>query len=246
MTTTTPRQAVEAQFADRRLPKGDDERFVGYGVMGVPFETGHYLALRDMVASSVGPAYRALWHRSPGGLWTIHSTAAPQVSCPRYFGSAAVAVQVPSIDVEWRDDFTLHVAMGDELSWHIELGATPATRMMTAMGAAMPAGAWNSGTLLASMGPMAGAVLQSGRVRLRGRTPNGPRFKVAPLQIWRVVGGRAELHGESFGQPTPLNQQAHLGDFWLPQRGMFVVGRSRFTPPEGAAVGQDLLAESAS
>ena len=41
------------------LAEGDDERFTGYGVMGVPFASGHYLALRDMVATSVGPAYRA-------------------------------------------------------------------------------------------------------------------------------------------------------------------------------------------
>lgn len=56
MTTTTPRQAVEAVLADPRLPDGDDERFTGYGVMGMPLASGHYLALRDMVATSVGPA----------------------------------------------------------------------------------------------------------------------------------------------------------------------------------------------
>ena len=59
-----------------RLPEGDDERFTGYGVMGMPFASGHYLALRDMVASSVGPAYRAIWHRDPEGRWTIHTTGA--------------------------------------------------------------------------------------------------------------------------------------------------------------------------
>ena len=56
MTTTTPRQAVEAVQAHPLLPTGDDERFTGYGVMGVPFASGHYLALRDFVATSVGPA----------------------------------------------------------------------------------------------------------------------------------------------------------------------------------------------
>ena len=67
MTTTTPRQAVEALQDQPRLPDGDDERFTGYGVMGMPFASGHYLALRDMVATSVGPAYRAIWHRDPDG-----------------------------------------------------------------------------------------------------------------------------------------------------------------------------------
>lgn len=246
MTKTSPRQAVEAQVAARALPSGDDERFAGYGVMGMPYETGHYLALRDMVASSVGPAYRALWHRTPSGDWTIHSTVAPELSCGRYFASATAVSLVPKIEVQWHDDYTLSVAIGDELSWRIELASTPATRMMTAMGRAMPAGAWNRDSILGSIGPMAGAMLQSGRVRLRGHTPNGPGFKVAPLQIWRVVGGSAEYRGEAFGRPAPLKRQAHLGDFWLPQRGVFVVGRSRFTPAEGGPLGGDLLAEEAS
>ena len=230
---TTPRKAVEAQQTDPRLPKGDDERFSGYGVMGLPFTTGHYLALREMVATSVGPAYRALWHRSPAGDWTIYSTVAPEVSCGRYFSSTAATVTVPNIEVRWLDDVNLHVTMGDEFDWRIELAATPATRMMTAMGAAMPEGAWSNGPILTSMGPMAAAMLRSGRVRLRGDTPNGPAFKVAPLQIWRVASSRAELHGEDFGAPAPLDKQARLGDFWLPQRGIFVVGRSRFTAPGG-------------
>ena len=61
-TTRRPWRQLQAH---PRLPDGDDERFTGYGVMGMPFASGHYLALRDMVASSVGPAYRAIWHRDP-------------------------------------------------------------------------------------------------------------------------------------------------------------------------------------
>ena len=111
--TTTPWQAVAALLAQPRLPEGGDERFTGYGVMGMPFASGHYLALRDMVATSVGPAYRAIWHRDPAGRWTIHTTSAPELSCPRYFGSVAASVRVPGIEVSWRDDHTLDVALGD-------------------------------------------------------------------------------------------------------------------------------------
>lgn len=46
---------------------------------------------------------------------------------------------------------------------------------------------------------VAGLMLGVGRVRLRGTVPNGQRFQAAPL-----------------------------GDFWLPQRGMVVEGRSSF------------------
>lgn len=232
---TTPRQATQGLLDDPRLPGGDDERFIGYGVMGMPFGTGDYLALRDMVATSVGPAYRAIWHRDPAGRWTIYTTAAPEQSCPRYFGSVSSSVRVPSIGVTWHGDYTLHVDLGDIVSWRIELGSTPATRMMTTMGGLLPEAGWNSSVVLAAMGPVASGVLQSGRVRLRGATPNGPRFKSAPSKVWRVTGGRATYGGKDLGASVPLGDQTRLGDFWLPQRGIFFVGRARFTPL-GAAI----------
>ena len=133
--------------------------------------------------------------------------------------------------MSWRDDHTLEVTLGDELSWRIELGATPATRVMTGMGGVLPEAGWNSNAVLAAMGPMARTMLRTGRIRLRGATPNGPRFKAAPLKIWRVVGAAASYRGEDLGEPAPLDAQTHLGDFWLPQRGVFFVGRARFTPP---------------
>jgi hypothetical protein len=199
--------------------------------MGIPFASGHYLSLRDMVATSIGPAYRAIWHRDPEGCWTIHTTGPAELTCPRYFGSMTSVAQAPSIDVSWRDDHTLEVTLGDELRWRIELGATPATRAMTGMGGALPEAGWNSNAVLAAMGPMARAMLRTGKVRLRGATPNGPRFKAAPLKIWRVVDTTASYRGEDLGAPAPLDAQVHLADFWLPQGGVFFVGWARFTPP---------------
>jgi hypothetical protein len=199
--------------------------------MGMPFASGHYLALRDMVASSIGPAYRAIWHRDPEGRWTIHTTGAGDLTCPRWFGSVVATAKAPTIHVSWRDDHTLEVTLGDELRWRIELGATAATRLMTGMGGALPEAGWNSNAVLAAMGPMARTMLRGGKVRLRGVTPNGPLFKAAPLKIWRVVGAAASYDGEDLGGPAPLDAQVHLGDFWLPQRGVFFVGHARFTRP---------------
>lgn len=227
---TTPRQAVQALQDRPRLPAGDDERFTGYGVMGMPFAGGHYLALRDMVATSIGPAYRALWHRDPAGHWTIHTTGAFDLSCPRYFGSVTTNIRVPAIDVAWRDEHTLQVTLGGVLSWRIQLAPTPATRLMSTMGGVLPEAAWNSRAVLAAMEPMARQVLRSGRVSLHGTTPNGPGFRSAPSKLWRVVGGAASYGGHDLGAPAPLGQQARLGEVWLPQRGIFFVGRARFTP----------------
>lgn len=228
MSPTSPRAGSITLAADPRFADGADERFTGYGVMGAPFTSGHYLALRVMLASSVGPAYRAVWHRAPEGAWTICTTAAPDLSCPRYFGAAATSQQVPEIDVAWPGEHTLQVTMGDRISWRIELARTVATRLASAMSTAMPDAAWDSDAVLGSMGPMAGGLLRSGRIRLRGTTPNGPWFRAAPLQVWRVVGGRARVAGADLGPLGPLPGQARLGDFWLPQRGLFFVGRASF------------------
>ena len=227
--TTTPRQAVTTLEVTPRLAPGVDERFTGYGAMGVPYSGGHYLALRDMLASSLGPPYRTIWHRDAMGRWTIFTTVDPYVSCPRYFGSVTTVEQVPKIEVTWTDDWAVDITMGTRLSWRLMLKATPATRAMTSMGGATPHWAWNSSAVLDSMSPMAGGFLRSGRIRLRGRTPNGQGFKVAPLRVWRVVGSEAVLDGADLGDLGPLGEQARLGDFWLPQRGLFFAGQARFT-----------------
>jgi hypothetical protein len=227
--STTPRQAVASVESNPRLARGSDERFTGYGAMGVPFSGGSYIALRDMVASSLGTAYRAIWHRDPQGRWTIFTTVSPAISCPRYFGSAAAVEQVPAIEIIWSDDWTVDVTIGTSLSWRLRLGSTPATRVMTSISGVMPAWTWESNAVLGSMGPMAGAVLRSGRIRLRGLTPNGQSFKAAPVRVWRVTGGAAVVDGADLGAMGPLSSQARLGDFWLPQRGLFFAGQARFT-----------------
>jgi hypothetical protein len=228
MTTTTPRHAIATLADNPRIADGDDERFTGYGAMGVPFSSGHYLAFRDMLATSVGPPYRAVWHRDPQARWTLFTTVAPEVSCPRYFGAGSAYEQAPTIDAAWPEDGILEVTMGERLSWRLELASTPATRMMTGMGRALPASAWDSIVMLGAMGPMAGGALGSGRIRLRGDTPNGQLFKAAPLQVWRVVGGQARLDGMDLGSLAPLPEQTRLADFWLPQRGLFFAGRINF------------------
>jgi hypothetical protein len=89
--------------------------------------------------------------------------------------------------------------------------------------------------VLGPMGSMAGGFLRSGRIRLHGRTPNGQSFKAAPLRVWRVVGGHAELDNAEMGALAPLPEQTRLSDFWLPQRGLFFAGQARFTAPVPAS-----------
>jgi hypothetical protein len=86
------------------------------------------------------------------------------------------------------------------------------------------------------MGPMATGVLRAGRMRLLGATPNGQGFKAAPVKVWRA-GGRATLGGIDLGAPAPLADQTGLGDFWMPQRGLFFVGIARFAPTTSQVTG---------
>ncbi len=72
-----PRQVIEHVEASASLPPGSNERFNGYGVMGLPFKSGHILALRRFPASSIGPGYTSVWHRTPAGDWEFYSNVPP-------------------------------------------------------------------------------------------------------------------------------------------------------------------------
>ncbi|MFL6088670.1 MAG: hypothetical protein ACJ71Z_00835 [Aeromicrobium sp.] len=215
----TPREASSLSVD---LPAGTDERVSGYGVIGLPFSSGHYLALRDFVASSFGPAYRAVWHRDPAGAWSIYSTNEASESCPRYLSAALWRPTIVTpIDVTWLDDFQLRVYIDDALDWTIEARPTMATRLMTAMGRRMPPAAWTNQVVLDVMGRMAGPMLGAGKMRLAGGLPNGQTFSAAPQRIWGVTASSAIVEGRDAGPIGPLPKQDHLADFWLPQRGIF-------------------------
>ncbi len=209
----------------------DTEQFVGSGVLGLPFATGHYLALRDIAASSIGPAYRSVWHRDPAGRWTMFTTTDPELSCPRYFGAAFAQIErAERIELTWRSDSVLRIQVGDRLDWQLELGTTGRTRLVSWSLRAAPARAWRSDALLVLLSRLAAPMLHSGRLRLQGQTPNGQHFRAAPRSVWPVVDSRAALDGLDLGRPAPLDRPTKLGDFWLPQRGLFVLASTNFQP----------------
>lgn len=217
------------------LPAGADaERFAGYGVMGQPFADGHYLAFRHFAASSVGPGYESVWLRNPEREWVIYSSVAPEASCVRYYGAALVDARVTDIVVTWTGPFALTVRVPGTLVWDIELGRSPATTAMTALGGVLPAALWRNSTVLSLMSRVAGPALGAGQVRLRGTTPNGQWFRLEPRMLWTVERTVARIDGVDIGPPGPLAEQTALGDFRLPQRGMFAVGRAYFEQYDAA------------
>lgn len=225
----TPLDAATAVLQNPVLPAGSDERFVGFGVMGLPFASGHYLALRQFPATSFSPGYRSVWHRDPDGVWTFYATTPGPQSCARFFSAATPhdAVQC-DIDVAWVTPWSLCVEIPKLLAWQIDLRATVSTRLMSAVGTRLPAPVWTNRTALAVLGRIAGPTLRAGRVRLCGIAPNGQRFMIAPARVWAVARSRAVLRERDLGPVGPLRRQARLAGFRPPQRGVFAVGSGRF------------------
>jgi hypothetical protein len=227
--TTTPAATAAAVLQNPVLPDGDDERFVGFGVMGLPFAGGHYLALRHFPATTFSPGYRSVWHRDPDGIWTFYATTPGPQSCARYFSSATPRDPVQcDIDIAWVTPWSLFVGITGLLEWEIELRATASTRLMSAIGRRLPGGAWTNRLALGAIGRTAGPTLGAGQVRLSGTAPNGQRFTIAPKRVWAVATSRAVLRGVDLGPVGPLREQARLESFRPPQRGLFVVGSGHF------------------
>ena len=80
------------------------------------------------------------------------------------------------------------------------------------------------------MGAVAGPLLRAGRLSLHGTTANRQWFTANPRLVWLVTGGRSLVRGSDLGAFGALPEQASLGDFLIPQRGVFAVGRSFFEP----------------
>jgi hypothetical protein len=202
---------------------GDGDWFSGYGVIGIPFRSGHILALRRFAVSTIGPGYTSVWHRGPSGDWTFYSTIAPDLACARYFGRQIRRNVVSNIDIEWLDSMRLRVLVGTRIEWDITLRSSLPTRVLNAFAQAVPEPWWQVPRVLRMMGKMAGAVLGAGRINLTGRTPNNQRFAATARVLWSIASTRAVLDGADLGPAGPVAEQASLGDFLIPQRGLFAI-----------------------
>jgi len=227
-----PRELALRAEAHPMLPEGTEERFSGYGVMGLTFRSGHVLGLRRFSASSIGHGYTSVWHRTPAGEWTFYQDVLPEESCARYFGPSLRRALVRAIHVNWTkaDAFTVDVEGGRAVRWDVELAAPLAIRAMNLMASRMPEALWRSDTVLHAMGAMASRLLGAGRMVLSGTAPSGQHYVANPLVAWTIPVSRAWVDGVDLGEIGPLTEQEHLGDFWIPQRGLFVIGRAFFEP----------------
>ncbi len=159
---TEPRAWAERIERHPMLPDANAKRFAGYGVMGLPFASGHILALRRFPSSSVGPGFTTIWHRSPEGIWAFYSDVPPSRSCPRYFSGGTARTVLTPIHLTWLGDRVLTVQIADNpsLDWQITLDSTPTTRLLNAMGGFIPESVWLRRRFFALMGRIAGPMLR--------------------------------------------------------------------------------------
>jgi hypothetical protein len=227
--TRNAHDAVKAVLDNPVLPEGDDERYAGFGVMGLPFENGNYLALRHFPAASFAPAYLSVWHRDPAGNWTFYATTPAEQSCARYFSSATGNDSVQcEIDIAWITPWWFRVTIPGLLEWSVHMESTFASRLLTKVAGLLPESAWTNRSMLGIIGRIAGMTLGAGDVRLAGAAPNGQHFMVAPRKVWAVSASRAVLRGHDLGPIGRLAEQAKLADFRPPQSGICVIGTGHF------------------
>lgn len=51
-----------------------------------------------------------------------------------------------------------------------------------------------------------------------------------PRLMWFIPKSTVVVRGEDLGSVGPVPEQARLGDFWIPQRGIFAIGGAFFQP----------------
>ena len=210
------------------VPKGEGERFAGYGVIALPFRGGDVLAFRHFPASSIGAGYSAIWHRDRAGAWTFYVTTDPSFACPRYFGDALERVVVTDIEVTWvGHDHLVVAAPAPRVEWSMRLQSSMATRAVNLLGGLAPGATWRDDRLLNLAGVAAGLGLGAGALRLAGHTPNGQHCRFRPRKLWRIDASAARVEGRELG-PIGGNCDAELGDFRLPDTGLFACGSGEF------------------
>lgn len=224
--------ALELEGAASPAAVPGREQFRGYAVVGVPFRSGHILGMRRFPVSSIGPGYTSVWHRDPNGRWVIYQDQGPRVTCPRAFGSGIDDAPTVPIAVDWvaSDCFTVDIETeGKQLHWEVPLSDSAVTRLLSITASILPRFVRHHPVALAGIGRVAGSLLRAGRVRLNGTAPSRQEFFADLRRIWLIENSTAVIDGIDLGESGSVPEQAHLADFWLPQRGLFAIGGSLFT-----------------
>ena len=227
-----------------RAPWAEHEHFKGWGVFGLPFDSGHVLALRVVPESDFG-AYRTLWHRDPAGSWSIYVDG-PRLdtACPRYYSKALTHTGFAGIELKWTAPDTLHVTMDrPHVEWSMTARTTPTLEMLNLVSARLPLSTWRYPALVHTREAIA-SWLGMGRLEFSAVMPNGQRGTVMPQQIYFIDRSSASIDGADLGRPIHVRDNPMIGSVPLPARGVLATGRALMRIADIAAYEQT-LADSA-
>src|SRR5262245_57380851 len=152
--------------------------------MGLPFDSGHVLALRVFPENDFG-SYRSLWHRDPEGNWSIHVDG-PRLdtACPRYYGAACKQTGFAHLEFTRTGPATLQVTMDEPaLEWTLTASSTTYLDVLNALSAAMPTATWRPRALLRAREGMA-RMLGVGEIELSGVMPSGHTGMLMTKQMY--------------------------------------------------------------
>jgi hypothetical protein len=212
-----------------RAPWPGHEYVKGWGVFGLPFDSGHVLALRVFPQNDFAP-YRTLWHRDPAGRWSIYVDG-PRLdtACPRYYGAACTTTGFASIEVTWTGPASLRVRVETpSLDWKLTASEPTLLRFLNAIGARLPAWTWRPRVLLHARERLAHS-LGAGDLKLSGVMPSGHIGTLMPQRMYFIQESTATLDGTDLGQPTQSDVNPTIGAVPLPARGIVAIGQGVWT-----------------
>jgi hypothetical protein len=222
-----PADVAAALERGGRVQEGRGDRFTGYAVLGVTFESGDVLALRRFPISSSGPGYTSVWHCSPASRWTLYTDVAGH-GCAEYFEPALDEVVLAPIRIEWSGPRSVSIAVdgGQRLVWSLLMRSTPLTRAFNIVGPRLAPMLSRRPWLLRPLALIARVVFDTGPLRLTGRAPNGSEFAGTPWALWIVRSSRACIGGHDTGPNRLLERPLALGEFLIPRRGLFAASHA--------------------
>ena len=207
-------------------PLSGHEYVKGWGVFGLPFDSGHVLALRVFPENDFGP-YRTLWHRDPEGRWSIYVDG-PRLdtACPRYYAPACQHTGHAQIDLAWTGPSSLQVTMdAPSLQWTLTARSTRTLNTLNAMRARMPLSTWRPASLVHARERLAQA-LGMGRLQMSGVMPSGHTGTLMPQRMYYIDDAHAVLDGIDLGHPTHMTVNPTIGNVALPARGVLAIGQA--------------------
>lgn len=221
----TKLSALPALCGDAPWP--DHEYVRGWGVMGLPLSSGHYLALRVFPQNDFSP-YKTVWHRDPEGRWSIFVDG-PRVdtACPRYYGPACTHIAHATITLTWTGPMSLQVHVDEPfLDWTLDATETAMLRALNAMSERLPTWTWRLRPLLRAREVLADRFLHMGDIRMSGTMPSGHHGILMLDRMYFIDTAAATLNGENLGGATQAKPTPNIGGFALPARGVLAIGQA--------------------